>query len=154
MTDSIDYTKKMEMAMRGLISETMSNVEKNGLPGNHHFFITYDPKFPGTKISDWLLEKYPEEMTVIVQNWFEGLKVYKEYFEITLNFGDSPESLVIYFESIISFVDPSVEFGLKFERNRNTTSQEIVEESEEKNQPEFKDTKVINLDKFRSKDNK
>ena len=154
MTDSIDYTKKMEMAMRGLISETMSNVEKNGLPGNHHFFITYDPKFPGTKISDWLLEKYPEEMTVIVQNWFEGLKVYKEYFEITLNFGDSPESLVIYFESIISFVDPSVEFGLKFERNRNTTSQEIEEESEEKNQPEFKDTKVINLDKFRSKDNK
>ena len=154
MTDSIDYTKKMEMAMRGLISETMSNEEKNGLPGNHHFFITYDPKFPGTKISDWLLEKYPEEMTVIVQNWFEGLKVYKEYFEITLNFGDSPESLVIYFESIISFVDPSVEFGLKFERNRNTTSQEIEEESEEKNQPEFKDTKVINLDKFRSKDNK
>ena len=154
MTDSIDYTKKMEMAMRGLISETMSNVEKNGLPGNHHFFITYDPKFPGTKISDWLLEKYPEEMTVIIQNWFEGLKVYKEYFEITLNFGDSPESLVIYFESIISFVDPSVEFGLKFERNRNTTSQEIEEESEEKNQPEFKDTKVINLDKFRSKDNK
>jgi len=154
MTDSIDYTKKMEMAMRGLISETMSNVEKNGLPGNHHFFITYDPKFPGTKISDWLLEKYPEEMTVIVQNWFEGLKVYKEYFEITLNFGDSPESLVIYFESIISFVDPSVEFGLKFERNRSTTGQEVEEESEEKNQPEFKDTKVINLDKFRSKDNK
>ena len=150
MTDSIDYTRKMEIAMRGLISDTMSNVEKNGLPGNHHFFITYNPKFPGTKVSDWLLEKYPEEMTIIVQNWFEGLKVYKEYFEITLNFGDSPESLTIYFESIISFVDPSVEFGLKFETNKNTANHEVKTEAKEKSQSDSSNSKVINLDSFRT----
>ena len=150
MTDSIDYTRKMEIAMRGLISDTISNVEKNGLPGNHHFFITYNPKFPGTKVSDWLLEKYPEEMTIIVQNWFEGLKVYKEYFEITLNFGDSPESLTIYFESIISFVDPSVEFGLKFETNKNTINHEVKMESKEESQSDSSNSKVINLDSFRT----
>ncbi len=116
MIGKIDYTKKMEIAMRNLISDILSNVAEKGLPGDHHFFITYDPKYPDTEISDWLLEKYPEEMTIIIQHWFEDLRVFEKYFEITLNFGDSPERLKINFDSIMSFVDPSVEFGLKFEK--------------------------------------
>ena len=149
MTQKIDYTKKMETAMRNLISEILLGVKEKGLPGNHHFFITYDPKYPSNKISDWLLEKYPEEMTIIIQHWFEDLKVFEKYFEITLNFGDSPERLKINFESIISFVDPSVEFGLKFEKNKNTDSNTFEEISQEEQSKETLNTKVINLDSFR-----
>jgi hypothetical protein len=149
MTEQIDYTKKMETAMRTLIPDLLSEVEESGLPGNHHFFITYDPRYPGSEISDWLLEKYPEEMTIIIQHWFEELKVSNEYFEITLNFGDSPERLKIIFESIISFVDPSVEFGLKFEKNKNTNSDIDEEIPHEEQSGEESNPKIINLDSFR-----
>ena len=152
MTDSIDYTRKMEIAMRGLISDTMSNVEKNGLPGNHHFFITYNPKFPGTKVSDWLLEKYPEEMTIVIQHWFDGLNVTNDGFNITLNFGDQPEPLVIPFLAILTFVDPSVEFGLRFEQNEDEEVSQISD-MEHANLPEKEATKkkgdVVSLDSFR-----
>ena len=149
MTGKIDYTKKMEIAMRNLISDILSNVAEKGLPGDHHFFITYDPKYPDTEISDWLLEKYPEEMTIIIQHWFEDLRVFEKYFEITLNFGDSPERLKINFDSIMSFVDPSVEFGLKFEKNKDVSSDTNEEKLRDKQSPETSNTKIINLDSFR-----
>lgn len=149
MTGKIDYTKKMEIAMRNLISDILSNVAEKGLPGDHHFFITYDPKYPDTEISDWLLEKYPEEMTIIIQHWFEDLRVFEKYFEITLNFGDSPERLKINFDSIMSFVDPSVEFGLKFEKNNDVSSDTNNETFRDKQSPETSNTKIINLDSFR-----
>ncbi len=67
MIEKIDYTEKMQIAMRHLIVDVLSDIERDGLPGNHHFYITFDPRHPEVSINDWLLEKYPDEMTIIIQ---------------------------------------------------------------------------------------
>ena len=115
MTRTIDYGNLMHNAMRGLILDVLRMVEKDGLPGDHHFFITFDTRHPDAAMADWLHERYPEEMTVVMQHWYEGLAVDDDGFAITLNFGDTPEPLYIPFDAIRTFVDPSVEFGLRFE---------------------------------------
>ena len=105
---------------------------------------------PSVEISEWLMDKHPNEMTIVIQNWFEGLSVSNDSFTITLNFGDQLEKLKIPFLSIISFVDPSVEFGLKFddqEENERQTTKEaemVTVESEDKNEAE-----IVSLDSFR-----
>jgi len=112
---SIAYGRLMHHAMRGLIQTVLQDVADHGLPGEHHFFITFDTQHPGVAIADWLEDRYPEEMTIVVQHWFDNLLVDDDGFGITLNFGDSPEPLRIPFDAIVTFVDPSVEFGLRFE---------------------------------------
>lgn len=114
-TDSIAYGRLMHRAMRGLIQTVLEGVADRGLPGDHHFFITFDTRQADVEIADWLRDRYPEEMTIVIQNWFDDLRVDDDGFWITLNFGDSPEPLRIPFDSILTFVDPSVEFGLRFE---------------------------------------
>lgn len=115
MTRSIDYGKLMHRAMRSLIQDVLCDVRDNGLPGAHHFFITFETTHPETKIADWLKDRYPSEMTVVMQHWFDNLSVTDEGFSVTLNFGDQPENLYIPYDAIQTFVDPSVEFGLRFE---------------------------------------
>lgn len=115
MSQEIDYGNLMHAAMRGLIKTVLQDVAENGLPGKHHFFITFDTSHPDAELADWLADRYPGEMTVVMQHWFDNLEVGKDGFSITLNFGDSPESLYIPFDAIKTFVDPSVEFGLRFE---------------------------------------
>ncbi len=115
MTRRIDYGSLMHAAMRGLIREVLGDVAENGLPGAHHFFITFDTMHPDVEMADWLSDRYPDEMTVVIQHWFENLQITDEGFAITLNFGDSPEPLYIPYDAIRTFVDPSVEFGLRFE---------------------------------------
>lgn len=115
MSDSIDYGNLMHRAMRGLIKEVLSDIAKNGLPGQHHFFISFDTMHPDVEIADWLSDRYPDDMTVVVQHWFDNLDVGDNGFSITLNFGDNPEPLYIPYDSIVTFVDPSVEFGLRFD---------------------------------------
>ncbi|MDP2738182.1 MAG: ClpXP protease specificity-enhancing factor SspB [Pseudorhodobacter sp.] len=115
MAHSIDYGNLMHRAMRGLIQSVLADVARNGLPGAHHFFITFDTNHPDVVIADWLHSRYPGEMTVVIQHWFEDLEVSDDGFSITLNFGDQPERMVIPFDSVRTFVDPSVEFGLRFE---------------------------------------
>lgn len=115
MAKSIDYGNLMHNAMRGLIRQVLENVRKDGLPGDHHFFITFDTMHPDVELADWLSDRYPEEMTVVIQHWFDNLEVNEDSFSITLNFGDSPEPLFIPYDAIRTFVDPSVEFGLRFE---------------------------------------
>ena len=158
MIEKIDYTEKMQIAMRHLIVDVLSDIERDGLPGNHHFYITFDPRHPEVSINDWLLEKYPDEMTIIIQNWFDKLKVTNEHFEIVLNFGDTPEMLSIPIDSIITFADPSVQFGLKFEKNINKKLNEPNEELNKNLVPknslkgkktDSSDQKVISLDSFR-----
>ena len=115
MSRSIDYGNLMHRAMRGLIQEVLNRIAKEGLPGAHHFFITFDTMHPDVEIADWLSDRYPGEMTVVIQQWFDNLDVTDEGFTITLNFGNNPETLYIPYDAIKTFVDPSVEFGLRFE---------------------------------------
>ena len=115
MTTGINYGSLMHQAMRGLIRKVLEDVQTDGLPGDHHFFITFDTGHPDVEIADWLSDRYPGEMTVVMQHWFDRLDVTDEGFAVTLNFGDAPERLYIPFDAILTFVDPSVEFGLRFE---------------------------------------
>ena len=115
MSNEIDYGNLMHTAMRGLIKTVLKDVAKNGLPGAHHFFITFDTSHPDAELADWLSDRYPDEMTVVMQHWFDNLEIGEDGFSITLNFGDAPEPMYIPFDAIKTFVDPSVEFGLRFE---------------------------------------
>lgn len=115
MENTIDYGNLMHDAMRGLIQHVLQDLAKTGeLPGDHHFFITFDTNHPNVDIAGWLSARYPGEMTVVIQHWFDNLEVTDDGFSITLNFGDQPEPLYIPYMALRSFVDPSVEFGLSF----------------------------------------
>jgi uncharacterized protein len=150
MTRSIDYGNLMHRAMRGLIQEVLADVADNGLPGAHHFFITFDTRHPGVEMADWLKDRYPAEMTIVIQHWYENLTVSDEGFTITLNFGNQPEPMVIPFDSIRTFVDPSVEFGLRFETHDEDEEDEEAGmiEAEEEDEP-AKNADVVSLDSFR-----
>lgn len=115
MSETIDYGNLMHDAMRSLIKRVLTDVQANGLPGSHHFFITFRTTHPDAELADWLSDRYPEEMTVVMQHWFDSLEVGEDGFGIRLNFGDAPEPLFVPYDAIKTFVDPSVEFGLRFE---------------------------------------
>ena len=98
-----------------MVRKVLTDAAKKGLPGEHHFFITFDTKAPGVRLSARMREQYPEEMTIVLQHQFWDLKVSEDSFEVGLSFGGVPESLLVPFEAIKSFFDPSVQFGLQFE---------------------------------------
>ncbi len=163
MADSIDYGNLMHTAMRGLIKKVLLDVKDQGLPGEHHFFITFDTTHPDVQIADWLRERYPAEMTVVVQHWFDNLDIRDDGFSITLNFGDAPEPLNIPFDALRTFVDPSVEFALRFEADEDdeeepalhSVDQEAPETEpaeimlvDEEDAPK-KDAEIVSLDAFR-----
>lgn len=154
MTGSIDYGNLMHRAMRGLIQEVLTDVSENGLPGEHHFFITFDTMHPDVEIADWLSDRYPGEMTVVMQHWFDNLTVTDEGFSVTLNFGDSPEPLYIPYDAIKTFVDPSVEFGLRFETQESDDEEtsapvELTPAPQEAPAEKKGDADVVSLDSFR-----
>lgn len=151
MARTIDYGNLMHRAMRGLIQSVLTDVAAHGLPGGHHFFITFDTTAEGVQIADWLRARYPQEMTIVIQHWFENLEVTDDGFSITLNFGNSPEPLVIPFDALRTFVDPSVEFGLRFETHEDEDGEEETEEEDPDDDPEppHHDAQVVSLDKFR-----
>ncbi|MCA2010715.1 SspB family protein [Pararhodobacter sp. CCB-MM2] len=153
MARGIDYGNLMHQAMRGLIREVMERIAKEGLPGAHHFFITLNTQHPDVQMADWLLARYPEEITIVIQHWFENLVVDEDGFAVTLNFGNQPEPLYIPLDAISTFVDPSVEFGLKFETHSDDDDEEDDEDEEAPmlhSEPEApKAGEVVSLDKFR-----
>src|SRR6056297_2990034 len=144
MTTGINYGSLMHQAMRGLIRSVLEGVRTGGLPGEHHFFITFDTGHPDVEIADWLSDRYPGEMTVVMQHWFDNLVVTDDGFAVTLNFGDAPERLYIPYDAIRTFVDPSVEFGLRFE-----SQDEDDDDDEEDEASEHRDAEIVSLDKFR-----
>ncbi len=152
MTRSIDYGNLMHRAMRGLIHDVLASVAESGLPGAHHFFITFDTMHPDVEMADWLSDRYPGEMTIVLQHWFANLEVTDEGFSVTLNFGDNPEPLYIPYDAIKTFVDPSVEFGLRFETqaepppDEDAAMAEMVE-TEPRDPPRA--AEIVSLDKFR-----
>ncbi|WP_108501152.1 SspB family protein [Paracoccus indicus] len=154
----LDYGGMMHRAMQGLIAEVLRKVARDGLPGEHHFFITFDTRDDGVEMADWLRERYPEEMTIVVQNWFDNLTVADDHFTITLNFGNSPEPLHIPFDALRTFVDPSVEFGLRFETQDGEDEDEDAEvdadfdlnaEDDGDDTPPSGGGEVVSLDRWR-----
>lgn len=135
--DLIRYDILAQEALRGVIRKVLAEVAKAGLPGNHHFFITFLTGAPGVRISSRLKEKYPEQMTIVLQHQFWDMNVTDQFFEIGLSFGDVPEKLVVPFAAVRGFYDPSVNFELEFDvavaqptsdndENGNITPVEIV----------------------------
>jgi uncharacterized protein len=116
-TDHIRYDVLARDALRGVLRRVLTDAAEHGLPGEHHFFITFLSTAEGVKLSPRLLAQYPEEMTIILQHQFWDLTVLEDRFEVGLSFGGIPERLVVPFNSIKSFFDPSVQFGLQFEAN-------------------------------------
>ena len=171
MARRIDYGNLMHRHMRKLIQQVLEGVAAEGLPADHHFFITFDTMHPDVEIADWLSDRYPGEMTVVMQHWFDNLTVTDDGFSVTLNFGNSPEPLYIPWDAIKTFVDPSVEFGLRFEAQEDGSDAVPVAQPtprpKPKTAPEPKsapvesapeaetdagthgDAEVVSLDKFR-----
>jgi hypothetical protein len=111
--DHIRYDILIADATRGVVRKVLAEVAKTGLPGEHHFFISFVTKAPGVRVSQRLLEQYPNDMTIVLQNQFWDLKVSEVGFEVGLSFDDKPETLVVPFTAIKGFFDPSVQFGLE-----------------------------------------
>jgi hypothetical protein len=113
--DHIRYDLLAQDALRGVVRSVLVDTAKNGLPGEHHFYISFDTNADGVRMSARLREQYPQEMTIILQHQFWDLAVTDDHFEVGLSFNGVPERLMVPFEAIKSFFDPSVQFGLQFE---------------------------------------
>ena len=113
--DLIRYDLLAQEALRGVVRRVIADAAKNGLPGDHHFFITFDTTKPGIKISPRLHAQHPEELTIVLQHQFWDLAVGDDAFEVRLSFKGIPERLVVPFDAIKAFFDPSVKFGVQFD---------------------------------------
>src|SRR5258708_1749186 len=114
--DHIRYDLLAQEALRGVLRTVLSDAAKNGLPGDHHFFVTFDTCAEGVRLSQRMRAQYPKDMTIILQHQFWDLAVSEDSFEVGLSFGGVPERLSIPFAAVKGFFDPSVEFGLQFEQ--------------------------------------
>lgn len=117
----IRYELLVQDALRSVARQVLLKVVKDGLPGDHHFYITFRTKHEGVQISERLASQYPEEMTIVVQHQYWGLEVTEDFFSIQLSFQKHPETLTIPFAALTAFVDPSVQFGLQFVPNEDQT---------------------------------
>ncbi|MCF2522611.1 ClpXP protease specificity-enhancing factor SspB [Bradyrhizobium sp. G127] len=164
-TDHIRYDVLARDALRGVLKHVLADAAEHGLPGEHHFYITFLSNADGVKISPRLLSQYPQEMTVILQHQFWDLVVTDDRFEVGLSFNGIPERLVIPFSSIKSFFDPSVQFGLQFEPNDEAAVEAapVVEtlpvaaasdapaETSDEPAKQGEGAEVVRLDRFRKK---
>lgn len=113
--DHMRYDILTQEALRGVVRKVLSEVAKTGLPGEHHFFISFVTRAPGVRLSEKLLGQYDKEMTIVIQNQYWDLKVSETGFEVGLSFDGIPETLVIPFSAVKGFFDPSVQFGMQFD---------------------------------------
>ncbi len=118
----IDYEALQQDALRGIVRAALQQIAKTGLPGEHHFYVSFSTQAPGAILSKRLKEKYPTEMTIVLQHRFWDLIVSEERFEVKLSFDGVPERLVVPFSAIKVFIDPSVHFGLQFDEPGEKTS--------------------------------
>ena len=143
--------------MLTMVKDILKKISKSGLPKNHHFLITFLSKSKGVIIPDWMKEKYPDKMTIIIRNWFENLEVTEKKFEISLNFNNTVERLIIPFSSLELFADPSVDFAISFTQatKMSDTDAERREESSDRDTNKTKATtnrkneNVIDLKNFK-----
>ncbi len=157
--DLLQYNRMVERAMRGVVREALERVAAEGLPGQHHFYITFRTGFPGVEISPALKARFPEEMTIVLQHQFWGLSVGEGAFGVALSFSGVQESLAVPFAAITGFVDPSVKFGLQFEPDADEAARAAEQRSEARPAPEPKPkppsvdgpAEIVALDAFRKK---
>lgn len=152
--DFIEYPKLMERAVRGVVREVLVMVAQRGLPGMHHFYITCRTRAPGVTIPDYLLHQHPEEMTIVLEHQFWDLDVTDEAFAVTLSFKGVQERLVIPFEAVVGFVDPSVKFGLQFGLTGAQVAEDTGAPAPAAEAPPADgpgDERVVTLDRFRKK---
>ena len=163
MSFKIDYKKLIKVSHQKLIKKILKDVSKNGLPGEHHFYISFATKFPGVEIAEWMKNEYQNGMTIVIQNWFENLIVSDQFFSIILSFNNKPEKIIIPFDSIINFTDPSVNFSLQFEislskslkeetkrqLNQGSFNEEIKQLKLKKNDKVIKKDNIIKFDKYK-----
>jgi hypothetical protein len=152
--DLLRYGQLMEQAARGVVRQVLAQAATQGLPGAHHFYITFRTRFPGVALPDHLLAKFPDEMTVVLEHQFWDLDVKEEVFSVTLTFNGKPEHLTIPFDAITVFADPSVKFGLEFHRAgeaSDAASAPSEAKSAIKPKADAKPGEVVALDSFRKK---
>jgi len=158
--DHMRYDILAQEALRGVVRKVLAEVAKTGLPGEHHFFISFLTRAPGVRLSEKLLGQYDKEMTIVIQNQYWDLKVSETGFEVGLSFDGIPETLVIPFSAVKGFFDPSVQFGLQFDP-QNAPGAEEAENAEDDaveaaagtdgGDSEKPGEKVVSLDAFRKK---
>jgi uncharacterized protein len=113
--DLMRYDLLAQEALRGVVRASLRKIVKTGLPGEHHFYVAFDTRYPGVRLSERLDNKYPREMTIVLQHQYWNLQVREDEFEVELSFDNIPERLVVPFNAIKGFLDPYVQFGLQFE---------------------------------------
>ena len=113
--DLMRYDLLAQQALRGVVREALNIAAATGLPGEHHFYIAFNTKYPGVEITERLAQRYPREMTIVLQHQYWNLRVHDDRFEVELSFDNIPEKLVIPFDAVKGFLDPAVQFGLQFE---------------------------------------
>ena len=170
--DLMDYQALVERAMKGVVRDVLARVAEDGLPGEHHLYISFRTEHEGVEIADRLVAQYPDEMTIVLQYQFWGLEISEDAFEITLSFSGKNERLYIPFDAVVGFADPSVNFGLQFKAAdgddisidpveaqdaapiEDTSDPEFEDDASDAGEPENGDQKtgeVVALDAFRKK---
>ena len=154
--EAFRYDKMVEKALRGVVKQALQEVVKEGVDDDHHFYITFFTDHAGVKVPDYLKERYPGEMTIVLQHQFYDLEVDDEKFTVMLSFNNIPERLTIPLSAITIFADPSVNFALQFQPLVDDEEDEIhfeVEKIEvDKDDKEKQEGEVVSLDSFRNKD--
>lgn len=154
--EAFRYDKMVEKALRSVVQQALQEVVKDGLSDDHHFYITFHTSHPGVAIPDYLKERYPGEMTIVLQHQFYDLEVSEERFSVMLSFNNVPERLTIPLTSITIFADPSVNFALQFQPlNDDDAGDDLRFDAEEmdldRDDQQKKKGEVISLDSFRKK---
>ncbi|HAU28667.1 MAG TPA: hypothetical protein DCW68_00950 [Rhodospirillaceae bacterium] len=150
MTEEIlQYQTLVETALRSVVRKALAEVAQYGLPGEHHFYITFDTRLPGVELPAYLRETYPDEMTMVLQHQFSNLTVDEEHFQVILSFNGRPEVIRVPLSAISIFADPSVNFALQFQ---NFAQVPDAGEEEQDSLPDEENeggAEVISLDQFR-----
>jgi hypothetical protein len=158
--DLLHYPTLIDQAMRGVVRDVLRRVQATGLPGEHHFYISFSTLHPGVRMSEQLRSRYPKEITIVLQHQFWDFKIEEQQFQVTLSFGSVPEKLVVPFSALTAFADPSIKFGLQFQQSElaevSSVSTDMLQDIAPVKAPEDEDAEggaaeIISLDSFRKK---
>lgn len=153
--DYLNYPALIDNAMRTMVRDVMRRVQSEGLPGEHHFYISYDTQHPGVRMSEQLRSKYPRDITIVMQHQFWDFKVEDAQFHVTLSFGGAPEKLTVPFAALTAFADPSIKFGLQFQAlapgHSAPPEGPPAPETDEESSEDEGIAEIISLDAFRKK---